>query len=67
MTDELTPTEVAEVTGKRRPAAQAAELAKRGIAFQFTGQGVRVLRAVAMAYDLLPASQRRGINLQAVR
>lgn len=34
---ELTPAELVEITGKRRPASQAAELAKRGIAFVFTG------------------------------
>lgn len=54
--DELTPQELAEVTGKKRPAAQAAELARRGIAYGFTGSRVRVQRAVALAYELLPQS-----------
>lgn len=67
MRDELTPAEIAEVTGKKRPAAQAAELAKRGIAYGFTGSRVRVMRAVALAYELLPQSQNRGIDFSKVR
>lgn len=53
---ELTPAELVEITGKRRPASQAAELAKRGIAFVFTGRGLKVRREVAMAYELMPAN-----------
>jgi len=37
LNDELTPAEIEAATGKKRPAAQAAELAKRGIAYGFTG------------------------------
>jgi len=65
--DELTPAEIAEATGKKRPAAQAAELARRGIAYGFTGSRVKVDRAVALAYELLPQSQNRGVDLSKVR
>lgn len=58
MTDEtLTPDQVAAITGKRRVTAQAAELARRGIAYAFNGRQLNVQRAVAMAYDLIPAAQ----------
>jgi len=68
MPDELTPAELAQATGKKRPASQAAELARRGIAYVFTGQRVRVQRAVAMAYELLPQSrQNSGPDFSRVR
>lgn len=63
----LSPEEVAEATGKKRAAAQAAELARRGIAYVFTGSRVRVDRAVAMAYELLPQTTSRGVDLSKVR
>lgn len=54
MPDELTPAEITEITGKKRASQQAQELAKRGIAFVFNGATIRVSRAVAVAYELLP-------------
>ena len=65
--DELTPQELAQATGKKKPAAQAAELARRGIAYAFTGSRVKVERAIALAYELLPQSQNRGVDLSKVR
>ena len=65
--DSLTPAEVAAITGTPKPARQAAELAKRGIAYVFTGSRVRVDRAVALAYELLPQPQNRGIDFSKVR
>lgn len=67
MSEELTPAELREITGKVRPASQAAELARRGIAFVFTGAGVKVQRAVALAYDLLPQRGASGVDLSRVR
>ncbi|WP_412928343.1 DUF4224 domain-containing protein, partial [Escherichia coli] len=49
MTDDLTPAELAQATGKARAASQAAVLAKRGVPFVFVGHAVRVARAVAQA------------------
>jgi hypothetical protein len=70
-TDTLTPAEIAEITGKRRAAAQAAALAKLGIPFAFLGRAVRVSREVASAHDLLPQTSKRpdsgGVNLALVR
>jgi hypothetical protein len=66
-TEELSPAELVEVTGKKRPASQAAELAKRGIAFVFTGKGVRVRREVAMAYELMPAPAHTGPDFSRIR
>lgn len=66
--DTLTPAELAEVTGKRRAASQAAVLAKRGVPFQFLGTAVRVSRQVAQAHALLP--ERRtpsGVDFSQVR
>ena len=65
--DSLTAAEVAAITGSPKPARQAAELAKRGIAYVFTGSRVRVDRAVALAYELLPQPQNRGIDFSKVR
>ena len=68
MSDEdLTPAELAAITGTPKPARQAAELAKRGIAYVYTGSRVRVQRAVALAYELLPQAQNRGIDFTKVR
>lgn len=69
MSDEtLTPAELVEATGKTKPAAQAAVLAKRGIPFAFLGRAVRVQRAVAQAHALIPEKTRRGgVDLAAVR
>ena len=66
--DTLTPDQVASITGKKRVTAQAAELARRGIAYAFNGRQLKVQRAVAMAYDLIPAAQQpRGVDLSKVR
>lgn len=67
MADELTPAEVAAATGKTRPASQAAVLAKRGIAYTYTGSRVRVERAVALAYEILPRERAGGVDLSKVR
>ena len=67
MSDELTSDEVAAITGKRKASAQAAELARRGIAYVYTGSRVKVQRAVALAYELLPQQQTRGIDFSKVR
>ena len=66
MTPLLTPAEVAEVTGQTRAAKQAAELAKRGIAYTFTGARVEVVRAVAEAYRLL-AQRQNGPDFSRVK
>lgn len=66
--DTLSPAELAEVTGKRRAASQAAVLAKRGVPFQFMGSAVRVSRQVAQAHALLPeARQPSGVDFTQVR
>lgn len=43
MIDELSPAELAEVTGKKRAAAQAAALAKLGVPFVFLGRAVKMV------------------------
>lgn len=67
MQDELQPHEVEAVTGRKKPAAQAAELARRGIAYVFTGRSVKVRREVAVAFELLPQTTARGIDFGKVR
>lgn len=69
MTDELTAAELAEITGKRRAASQAAALAKMGIPFVFLGRAVKVSRQVAQAHDLAPQTTRpaSGVNFALVR
>jgi len=57
MQDELSPAELAEVTGKARAASQAAVLARMGVPFVFLGRAVRVARTVAQAHALLPPSR----------
>lgn len=57
MTATLTSDEIAKVTGKRRPSMQAASLAKMGVPFKFTGNGVWVVRAVAEAHALVPKTE----------
>jgi hypothetical protein len=66
--DDLTSAELALITGKPKPAQQAAELAKRGVPFVFSGRAVRVSRIVAQAHELV--AERRpagGIDFDAVR
>ena len=66
--DDLTPAELAHITGKPRAPQQAAELAKRGVPFVFSGRAVRVSRIVAQAHALVV--ERRpvgGIDFGAVR
>lgn len=68
MSDDLTPSELAVVTGKPKPAQQAAELAKRGVPFVFSGRAVRLSRVVAQAHELV--TERRpsgGIDFAAAR
>lgn len=67
MTD-LTPTELAEVTGKRRAASQAAVLARMGVPFVFLGRALKVDRTVAAAHALLPQTrQPAGVDFSRVR
>lgn len=64
----LTPEELKKATGKTRVTAQAVELVRRGIPFQFAGRAVKVARDVAAAHDLLPeASQNAGFDWSKVR
>ena len=61
--DDLSPAELAEVTGKRRAAAQAAALAKLGVPFVFLGRAqlapaVRAYRAAASAVPIQPGHWR---------
>lgn len=64
----LTPAELADVTGKRRAASQAAALAKLGIPFVFSGRSVRVERLIAQAHALIPeARPAGGVDLSKVR
>ena len=68
MTEDLTPKELAEITGKKRAALQAAVLARQGVPFVFLGRTIKVARAVAQAHALLPERQRPpGIDFNAVR
>ena len=69
MTDDLTPAEVAQITGKSRAASQAAALARLGVPFVFLGRAVKVARTVAQAHALLPERQRQiaGVDFSRVR
>lgn len=67
MSDTLTEADVARITGKTRPASQAAVLAKRGVPFTFLGSSVRVVRAVAEAHALLPQAKPAGVDFSRVR
>jgi hypothetical protein len=68
MSDDLSPVELAEITGKRKAALQAAVLARQGVPFVFLGRSVKVARAVALAHALLPEARRpAGIDFSAVR
>ena len=69
MTDDLTPAELAEITGKKRAASQAAALARLGVPFVFLGRAVKVARAVAQAHALLPerAAKPSGVDFSRVR
>lgn len=67
MSDTLSPAEIAAATGKRRPATQAAVLARRGVPFRYTPARVIVERAVALAHELLPRDTRGGVDLSKVR
>ncbi len=69
MSDDLTPAELAELTGKKRAATQAAVLAKRGVPFRFLGASILVSRLVAQAHALLPeqAAGTGGIDFSQVR
>ncbi len=67
-TDDLTPAELAEITGKPKAAQQAAVLARRGVPFVFSGRSVKLSRIVAQAHALV--IERRpagGIDFGAVR
>jgi Domain of unknown function (DUF4224) len=60
MQDDLSPAELATITGKTRAAAQAAKLAKLGVPFIFLGRAVRVARTVAEAHALVAQSRAAG-------
>lgn len=63
----LTPAELAEVTGRKRVYAQAAELARRGVPFRFLGKAIEVSRDVAAAFAILPQQRSRGVDFSQVR
>jgi len=63
----LSPAEIAEVTGRKRVYAQAAELARRGVPFRFLGKAIEVSRDVAQAFAMLPQTKVRGVDLSRVR
>ena len=67
--DDLTPAELAEITGKPRASSQAAALARLGVPFVFSGRAVRVSRTVAAAHALLPGrtAPASGVDFGAVR
>ena len=68
MIDELTPAELAEITGKRRVVSQAAVLAKLGVPYQFLGRAIRVSRQVAQAHALMPQRPAAsGVDFSLVR
>ena len=62
----LSASEIELATGRKRPATQAAVLARRGVPFQFTGR-VLVERTIALAHELLPREARGGVDLSKVR
>ena len=65
---DLTPAELATITGKTRAASQAAVLAKLGVPFVFLGRSLRVDRVVAQAHALLSQSkQSGGVDFSRVR
>lgn len=65
--DDLTPHEIAEITGRKLLSAQVAELARRKIPFTFVGSRVKLSREVAMAFALVPERQSRAFDLKLVR
>lgn len=65
--DDLKPSEVAEVTGKTAPAAQAKRLIAMGVPFTFLGRAVRVSRAAAVAHEIMPKSAARAFDTSSVR
>lgn len=68
MTADLSPAELAEITGKKRAASQAAVLARMGVPFVFLGRAVRVARDVAQAHALLPQGRiGGGVDFSRVR
>jgi hypothetical protein len=67
-TDDLTPAELAQITGKRNVAQQAKALIGMGVPFVFLVRAVRVTRAAAEVHQLLPqARPAGGIDFGAVR
>jgi hypothetical protein len=68
MADELSPAELAAITGKSRVVSQAAVLAKLGVPFVFLGRAIRVSRQVAQAHELLPKSRAvSGVDFSLIR
>lgn len=65
--EDLSAAEVEAVTGKRKAAQQAAELARRGVAYVYTGSRVRVSRAVALAFELMPQRSGSGVDFGKIR
>ena len=63
----LTPAELVTITGKRRIAAQAGALARRGVPFVFRGRVIEVERSVAAAFALIKAPTMAGVDLSRVR
>ncbi len=63
----LTPAELAELTGRRRVAAQARALAAMGIRYVLAPDGVRVLRAEVEARMLTTRPAAREPTLRTAR
>ena len=66
MSDTLTPSELADVTGKSRASSQAAVLARMGVPFVYLGRAVRVAREVAQAHALLDDRKPAGVDFSKV-
>lgn len=67
MSQNLSPAEIAEVTGRKRVYAQAAELARRGVPFRFLGKAIEVSREVAAAFSIEPAKRPREFDYSKIR
>lgn len=68
MNDDLTPAELAAITGKRTAAQQAKALIGMGVPFTFLVRAVKVSRAAAEVHQLLPQVRPTGgIDFSAVR
>ena len=68
MSEDLTPAELAVITGKRSAVQQAKALMAMGVPFTYLVRAVKVSRAAADVHELLPkARPAGGIDFAAVR